>query len=122
MIEHHLMSFTANTRSLVTTERSTSRVCVIAVGPDATSLDCTTCTVSRVHVASPHASTESIQSVICNFHCIVKTIELGDGYDWSKDFFLEYPHLVITFKNCWSDVIAPCQLSTQICLSTSSNN
>src|SRR5690349_21015511 len=64
MIEHELVVLAPDTRLLVTSKSSMSRIQVIAIRPDPASLDRATKSVGTVQIASPDAGPQTVERVI----------------------------------------------------------
>ena len=54
--------------------------------------------VQFVRITRPNTSTQTINRVICNFDRFCYIFESCYRNHWSKDFFLENTHFVVSFK------------------------
>src|SRR5690554_4105038 len=118
VIEHHLVRFATYTGLLVTTKGGMCRVLVVAVGPDTTGLNATTHAVGAVHVAAPYTGTQTELGVVGDGEGFGLVLEGGNGYDRSKDLFLEHAHVVGALEQSRLDVVAVTQIIAQLLLVT----
>src|SRR5690554_3674581 len=106
MRQHHFVVFTADTGLLVTTECSMRWIQVIAIGPHTSGFDRPAHAISTVYITSPQTCTETEFRVISNRQGFGFVFEGGDADHWTKNFFLENTHFVVTFQQSRLDVIA----------------
>ena len=79
---------------------------MVAVSPNATGLNLATRTVCRVHLASPDARAQTVESVICNLHGLLEAVELRNRNHRTKDLLLEDSHVVGAFEDGRFNVVA----------------
>src|SRR5271154_4652969 len=106
VIKHHLVVFAADARLLVAAERRMRGIGVVAIGPDAASLDRAAEAVAAIGVAAPHAGAETVERVIGDRQRLLVGLERGHRDDRAKDLLLEDAHLVVALEYGRLDVIA----------------
>jgi len=114
VIEDHLVGLAAETRLLVAAEGCAGRIQVIAVGPDATSLDAAAETIGVRAVAGPDTRAETVGGVVRDLERFFDGLELGDREDWSEDLFLEDAHLVVAGEDGGLNVVAIGQITFEV--------
>src|SRR5665647_850943 len=99
MIEHHPVVLPADAGDLVTTERRTCRIRVVAVRPDAARLDLAAHLVGPVPVAGPDAGAQAVEGVVGDGQRLLVVLEGGDRQHRAEDLLLEHPHLVVALEH-----------------------
>src|ERR1700691_2397750 len=75
MVEHHLVSFSADSGLLVAAEGGMRRIRMVAIGPDPAGLDTAAETICGVQIAGPDACAQSVQRVVGDFQRLLGCIE-----------------------------------------------
>ena len=114
MVEHLEVVFTTDARLLVTAERRMGWIGVVAIGPDAACLNGATEAISARAVTRPDACAQSVKRIIGNRERFGIVLEGCDRNNRAKDFLLENPHLVGALEHSWLNVIAACQITSQL--------
>ena len=74
---------------------------MVAVHPYTTGFDATAHTVCKVSITSPYTGTQTELSIVGNCQRFCFVFKGGHTDYRSKNFFLEYAHVVVTFQQCW---------------------
>lgn len=114
VVESQRTVLAPDARTLVATECGPSRVRVIVIHPDATSLQVTTGAIGNVAVAGPHTGTKTVEGVVGDRDAVVVVVEARHREDGSKDLFLEETHLVVALKDCGLHVETATEVATEV--------
>ena len=113
MIQHHLVGLAADTRLLVTAERSVRRIGMVAIGPDAAGLDGAAEAVEPARIPAPDTGAKTLERVVGDRERLVVIIEGGDRNDGSENLLLEHPHLVVALEHRRLDIEAAGKIARQ---------
>src|SRR5664279_5449221 len=99
VVQHHPVVLPADAGDLVTTERRTRRVGVVAVRPDPAGLDLAAHLVGPVPVAGPDPGAQAVEGVVGDRQRLLVVLEGGDRQHRAEDLLLEHPHLVVALEH-----------------------
>src|SRR5664279_4827994 len=99
VVEHHPVVLPANAGDLVTAERRTRGVLVVAVRPDPAGFDTAAHLVGAGAVACPDPGAEAVEGVVGDLQRVRVVGEGGYGEDRAEDLLLEHPHLVVALEH-----------------------
>src|SRR6516165_4397618 len=108
------MGLTSDARLLVTTKRRVGGVGVIAVGPDASSLNGAAHAIAGIRIARPHSGTQAIERIVSDLQRFALILEGRDRHNRAENLLLEDAHLVIPAQHCWLHVIAVLQSAIDV--------
>src|ERR1700734_3842746 len=114
VVEHHAVGFAADAGLFISAEGSVGRIGVVAIDPDAASLDAAAEMVAAVGIAAPKTSTEAVECVVGDFERIGLVFERGDGDNGAEYLFLEDAHAIVALEDCGLHVIAAIEFTAEM--------
>src|SRR5947209_2012840 len=108
------MVLATNSGNLVATKGCMSRVLVIAVGPHAACFERPAHAICFGHVASPTASTQTVQGVVGEGERLLLIFEGRHRQDRTENLLLEHAHLVLSLQDGGLEVVASRQFPIEM--------
>jgi len=89
MIEGDLMALPSEPAQLVAAKGGMGRIMMVAIDPNAPSMDLLGCSVRKVEVLGPHSCSQPVDCVVGDLDRLVFRLVFRHCEDWAEDLLLE---------------------------------